>query len=248
MDVLSVLGLLLGAAALFGGNLLEGGHVSALINGSAFIIVFGGTLGAAMLQTPLPVFKRAFAIVSWVLKPPLVDLTKVRKQLVNWGQRSRKDGLLGLEGIAETEQRHFYKQGLMLLVDGTEPDTIRDVLQTDLMLQERADLEAAKVFDAMGGYAPTIGIIGAVLGLIHVMGNLGDPSQLGAGIATAFVATIYGVAAANLIFIPIGQKLRATVRELALEKELVIDGLVAIAEGENPRIIEMRLTTYQQAS
>jgi len=246
VDVLSLVGLLLGLVAIIGGNAMEGGHLGALVNGPAFVIVVGGTVGAVMLQTPKNVFFRAFRILPWVIKPPVADFEQIRKQLISWAYRSRKEGLLGLESIAETEHREFYKKGLHLMVDGAEPESIRTLLETDLMLQERLDLQAAKVFDGMGGYAPTIGIIGAVMGLIHVMGNLGDPSKLGAGIATAFVATIYGVGFANLLLLPVGMKLRTVVRGLALEKELVVDGLVAIAEGENPKLIDVRLEAYTQ--
>lgn len=244
MDVLSILGLSIGVLAIIGGNFLEGGHIEGLLNGPAFIIVVGGTLGAVMLQTPLTVFIRAFQILPWVFKPPLADLNQVQKQIVGWANRSRKEGLLGLESIAQTEQRAFYKKALYLMVDGSEPESIRSLMEVDLTLEERLDLQAAKVFDGMGGYAPTVGIIGAVMGLIHVMGNLGDPTRLGAGIATAFVATIYGVAFANLFLLPIGMKLRTIARQLSLEKELVIDGLCAIAEGENPKLIEIRLDAY----
>lgn len=248
MDVLSLIGLLVGVVAIIGGNAMEGGHLSALLNGPAFVIVIGGTLGAALLQTPKNVFFRAFQILPWVIQPPASNLQTVRKQVVSWATRSRKEGLLGLESIAQTENREFYKKGLHLMIDGAEPDAIRTLLETDLVLQERLDLQAAKVFDGMGGYAPTIGIIGAVMGLIHVMGNLGDPTRLGAGIATAFVATIYGVGFANLFLLPIGMKLRTVIRRLALEKELVIDGLVAIAEGENPKFIDIRLESYTQSA
>lgn len=248
MDVLSLVGISLGLLAVLGGNALDGGHIEGLLNGPAFLIVVGGTVGAVMLQTPYRVFARAIQILPWVFRPPLADLTLVRKQIVSWAHRSRKEGLLGLESIAQAESREFYKKGLHLMVDGAEPESIRTLLETDLILQERLDLQAAKVFDGMGGYAPTVGIIGAVMGLIHVMGNLGDPSKLGAGIATAFVATIYGVAFANLFLLPIGMKLRNTVRDLSIEKELVIDGIVAIAAGENPKMIEIRLDAYVQVA
>tara|TARA_B100000676_G_C18082185_1_gene852068 strand:+ start:1658 stop:2404 length:747 start_codon:yes stop_codon:yes gene_type:complete len=248
VDALSILGIIIGVIAIIGGNALDGGHISGLINGPAFVIVIGGTFGAVMLQTPYQVFFRAFQMLPWVFSPPSADLEVVRRQIVQWAARSRKDGLLGLESIAETEKREFYKKGLQLMVDGTDPDAIRSLLENDLVLHERLDFKAAKVFDSMGGYSPTIGIIGAVMGLIHVMGNLDDPTKLGAGIATAFVATIYGVAVANLFLLPIGAKLKTVVQKLSQEKELVIDGLCAIAEGENPRLIEIRLEVYTRTA
>jgi len=248
MDSLSIIGLIVGFTAILGGNALEGGNMSGLINMPAFIIVIGGTVGAVMLQTPWLLFRQAFVILPWVFKPPLADLDKVRKEVVGWGTLSRKEGLLGLESLAEAEKRSFQRKGLQLMVDGTEPDAIRTLLETDLELEEQNNLQAAKVFDAMGGYSPTLGIIGAVMGLIQVMGNLSDPSALGAGIATAFVATIYGVGLANVLLLPIGTKLRSIVKAQALEKELVIDGLVAIAEGENPKVIDVRLEIYSRVS
>ena len=131
-----------------------------------------------------------------------------------------------------------------MLVDGYEPEDIRMTMEIDLITQEKFDIQAAKVFDGMGAYAPTIGIIGAVLGLIHVMGNLADPTQLGSGIAVAFVATVYGVALANLLFIPIGNKIKSVIHEESRFKEMLIEGIVSIAEGDNPRAIQSRLYSF----
>ncbi|MBC7212405.1 MAG: flagellar motor protein, partial [Pseudomonas sp.] len=188
MDVLSLIGLILAFVAIVGGNFLEGGHVGALINGPAALIVLGGTLAAALLQSPLSAFKRALQIVGWIFFPPRVDLPGGIDRVVNWSLTARKEGLLGLEGVADAEPDPYARKGLQLLVDGAEPEAIRSILEVDFLTQEARDIQAAKVFESMGGYAPTIGIIGAVMGLIHVMGNLADPSQLGNGIAVAFVA------------------------------------------------------------
>jgi chemotaxis protein MotA len=158
--------------------------------------------------------------------------------------RARKEGLLGLEAAVEKEEEPFAGKGLQLLVDGAEPEVIRNVLELDLISKERFDLGSAKIYDGMGGYSPTIGIIGAVMGLIHVMSNLADPSSLGSGIATAFVATIYGVAFANLLLFPIGAKLKTLIQKQSQYREMLIEGLVAIAEGENPRSIEMKLRGF----
>jgi len=164
--------------------------------------------------------------------------------VVSWSMRARKEGLLGLEAAVEKEQEAFAEKGLQLLVDGAEPDVIRNVLELDLIAKERFDLSSAKMYDGMGGYCPTIGIIGAVMGLIHVMSNLADPASLGSGIATAFVATIYGVAFANLLFFPIGSKLKTLIQQQSHYRELLIEGLVAISEGENPRSIELKLRGF----
>ncbi|MCY1448882.1 Chemotaxis protein PomA [compost metagenome] len=164
--------------------------------------------------------------------------------MVNWSLTARKEGLLGLEGIADAEPDNYARKGLQLLVDGAEPEAIRSILEVDFYTQESRDVEASKVFESMGGYAPTIGIIGAVMGLIHVMGNLGDPSQLGNGIAVAFVATIYGVASANLVLLPIAAKLKAIALRQSRYREMLLEGLLSIAEGENPRSIELKLQGF----
>jgi chemotaxis protein MotA len=244
MDVLSIIGLVVGIGAILGGNLLEGGHLGSLVNGPALIIVFGGTLGAVMLQSPVPVFLRALRIASWVVKPPAHDLAGTIQTIVNWSQVARREGLLGLEGLTESESDPFARKGLQLLVDGNEPETIRNTLEVELGAREQRDLASAKVFEAMGGYSPTIGIIGAVLGLIHVMGNLADPSKLGSGIATAFVATVYGVGLANIVFLPIGNKLKTYIQGETQYREMLVQGILGIAEGENPMNIELRLRGY----
>ncbi|SFR49881.1 chemotaxis protein MotA [Marinobacter daqiaonensis] len=247
MDILSLLGIILAFMALLGGNLLEGGTLASLFNGPAALIVIGGTLAATMLQTSGALLKRAFVQARWVFVPPYIGLDDGVGKIMDWSVKARKQGLLGLEGAAEKEPEAFARKGLQLLVDGAETETIRSVMEVDLESREQRDLEAAQVFEAMGGYSPTIGIIGAVMGLIQVMTNLTDPSALGSGIATAFVATIYGVALANLLFFPIANKMREIVRRRSRYEDMMIDGIVAIAEGENPRSIEMRLRGFVQS-
>ncbi|WP_193074819.1 flagellar motor protein [Pseudomonas sp. FME51] len=244
MDILSIIGMILAFVAIIGGNHLEGGHVSALLNGPAALIVIGGTLGAVLIQTPLPVFKRALGLFRWVFFSPANPLRESIGKIVNWSNVARKDGLLGLESIAEMEPDPFASKGLQLLADGCEPDALRSILEVELVSRENNDLRAARVYESMGGYAPTIGIIGAVMGLIHVMGNLADPSMLGSGIAVAFVATIYGVALANLLLLPIANKLKAVILQQSCHREMMLEGLLSIAEGENPRSIEMKLEGF----
>jgi chemotaxis protein MotA len=244
MDALSIIGVVVGFGAIVLGQHLEGGHLSSLLNGPAMLIVFGGTVGAVMLQSPLAVFVRALRMALWVLRPPVNPVSDSIKKIVGWSQACRKEGLLGLEAFAEGESDPFARKGLQLLVDGGEPASIRSALEVELDVREKKDMQAAKVFDGLGGYSPTIGIIGAVMGLIHVMGNLADPSKLGGGIAVAFVATIYGVALANLVFLPTANKLKSLVAAQTSFREMVVEGLVAIAEGENPRNIEIRLLGY----
>lgn len=246
MDILSLLGVVLGFAAILGGNLLEGGALGSLFNGPAAIIVVGGTLAATILQTSWPMLKRAFSQVRWVFVPPFISLEDGIGKVIDWSVKARKQGLLGLEGLAEREPEPFARKGLQLLVDGAETETIRSIMEVDLESREQRDLESARVFEAMGGYSPTIGIIGAVMGLIQVMTNLEDPQSLGSGIATAFVATIYGVALANLLFFPVANKMRGIVRERTRYEDMMIDGIIAIAEGENPKSIELRLRGFLQ--
>jgi chemotaxis protein MotA len=246
MDVLSLIGIILAFVAIIGGNFLEGGHLGALLNGPAALIVLGGTLAACLLQTPMSAFKRAIQIFGWVLFPPRIDMPGGIDRVINWSLTARKEGLLGLESIADSEPDPYARKGLQLLVDGAEPEAIRGILEVDFITQETRDIQAAKVYESMGGYAPTVGIIGAVMGLIHVMGNLADPNQLGSGIAVAFIATIYGVASANLILLPVANKLKSVAIRQSRYREMLLEGLLSIAEGENPRSIELKLQGFME--
>ncbi|MGD9601950.1 MAG: flagellar motor protein [Gammaproteobacteria bacterium] len=241
MDILTLLGLLLAITAVALGQFLEGGHLSMLVNGPALLIVLGGTLGATMVQSPLPTFVRAMRMVRWVFRPPPHDTEAVMKELLQWCRTARRDGLLGLESIVDAVRYDFSRKALQLLIDGNDPVVIRETLQLDSAARESRDLLAARVFEAMGGYAPTLGILGAVIGLIQVMNNLADPSLLGHGIGIAFVATVYGVGFANVVLLPIANKLKALVRDESRLQDMITVGIVAIADGENPRIVESRL-------
>lgn len=240
-DLLSLSGLTVAIVAVLLGQHLEGGSVTTLLNGPAILIVVGGSIGATMLQSPLPVFVRAMAMLVWVIRPPQFQAEAQMKEIIKWAQLARREGLLGLEDVVETVRNAYARKGLQLVIDGNDPETIRETLELDAMARERHDMNAAKVIDGMGGYAPTLGILGAVLGLIEVMNNLADPARLGQGIAVAFVATVYGVGLANLVFIPTANKLKALVREESRIKELVTVGIMAIAAGDNPRVVEARL-------
>jgi chemotaxis protein MotA len=244
MDIMTIVGLLAAFGAILVGQHLEGGHIGSLLNGPAILIVLGGTLGAVMVQTPLRVFYRAVQMLVWMVRPPVNPVRETIEKVVGWSNASRKEGLLGLEPLVDEESDPFARKGLQLLVDGSEPDAIRSTLEVELSSKEHLDLLAAKVYEGLGGYCPTVGIIGAVMGLIHVMGNLADPSKLGGGIAVAFVATIYGVGLANLLFLPAATKLKNLVNDQSQFREMLIEGLAAIAEGENPRNIEARLAGY----
>ncbi len=244
MDILSIVGIVIAFTAILSGSVLDGGNIGQIFQLTAFVIVFGGTIGAVLLQTSLPVFWRAMTIVRWIFVTPQVDLMSTIDKIVNWSQLSRREGLLALEEASENENELFSRKGLQMLVDGNEPETIRDVMETEINTIEQNDMQAAKVFESMGGYSPTIGILGAVLGLIHVMNNLADPEKLGAGIATAFVATIYGVGLANLVLLPMAGKLKAQVKQQSVQYEMTLEGIVSIAEGENPRSLQAKLQSY----
>jgi chemotaxis protein MotA len=244
MDRISPIGILLALAAILGGQVLEGGHLASLLQVTAFVIVIGGTLGAVMLQSSPPVFMRGMRLLPWVFKPPELDFRDMLNRILQWSNTARRGGLLSLESAIDSQADPYTRKGLQLLVDGAEPGVLRAALELEIDSFEDAHRQAAKVWEAAGGYSPTIGILGAVLGLIHVMENLSDPSKLGGGIAVAFVATIYGVGSANLLFLPIAHKLKALIARQTRLKEMVIDGLEAIANGENPRNIELRLEGY----
>lgn len=244
MDIISILGLTLGLSAIIFGQYLEGGHMSSLLQLTAFIIVIGGTLGAVMLQSSLRVFLEGMSMVKWVFSPPPYDPQATLASILEWSQHARRGGLLALEAFIEDQPELFHRRGLQMLVDGAEPAVLRQTLERDITAYESAKVEASKVWMAAGGYSPTIGIMGAVMGLIHVMENLSDPSMLGTGIAVAFVATLYGVGGANLIYLPIANKLRYIISKQVQEKEMFIEGLIGIANGENPRIIDATLQGY----
>lgn len=244
MDKISIAGLALGIFAIVGGQVLEGGHISSLVQPTAFLIVIGGTLGAVMLQSPLPVFLMGLKMGKWVFVPPVTAPQGLIDQMNRWSHVARKEGLLALEAQIQVVKDPFMRKGLQLLVDGAEPDRLREVLEVEITAYEDQMKLSAKVWEAAGGYAPTIGILGAVMGLIHVMENLSDPSKLGSGIAVAFVATIYGVGSANLVFLPIAKKLLANISRMVAMREMFVDGLIGIANGDNPRIIESRMRGY----
>ena len=244
LDLLSLGGLFLAVFAILGGSILKGSGLAALWNIAAFVIVMVGTVAAAMIQWRMEAFMHGLKMFRWVLREPEMDRSGAIEKLVGWSQVARKEGLLGLERSSEEEPDPFLRKGLQLLVDGTEPDMIRNILHVEIDTLEDYDTLGAKVFESMGIYAPTLGIIGAVMGLIAVMQNLADPSKLGSGIATAFTATIYGIASANLFFLPVGHKLKATVAAGSKFREMLVEGLASIAQGENPRSIQVKLNGY----
>ena len=244
MDLFSVIGLILAGVAPIVGAMLKGAGLPALVSPAAFMIVVVGTFAAILVQTPGRVMRRAMGIFPWVFKPPRMDAGELIRRIVEWSQLARKQGLLGLEPLLDEERDSFVRKGLQLVVDGSEPEAIRNIMEVELNTRESADLRAAKVFEGMGVYAPTLGIIGAVLGLMAVMQNLADPAKLGHGIAAAFVATIYGIGLANLFLLPVASKLKVAIQAMSQTREMVIEGMISIAQGENPRSIEAKLQGY----
>lgn len=244
MDRGSLIGLGLAAAAVLGGQAMEGGHIGLFVQPAAFLIVMGGTLAAVLLHYPLPVFMQGMRMARWVFRPPEPEALTLIRRVVQWSHTARQDGLLALERHINMTHDPFQKTGLQLLIDGADAAKLRDTLDVQIVNFETNERQAARVWEAAGGYAPTLGILGAVMGLIHVMENLTEPGKLGTGIAVAFVATIYGVGLANLVFLPIANKIKFTIARRVSEREIVCDGLMGIAQGDNPRIIEARLKGY----
>jgi len=244
MDLLSIIGLLLGIGAIIGGNYLEGGTIDALVNIPALLIVGGGTIGATLLQTEIATFINSLKMLRYIFIPPQFNLNDMAQNLIQISTTARKEGILILEKIANEQEDDFLAKGLQLVADGTNADNLRQILEQDLLNLEEYQLKAAKVFENMGGYSPTIGIIGAVMGLIHLMSSLAEPSKLGTGIATAFVATVYGVAFANLLLLPIGNKLKSLVLNGSKQKEMQIIALVSMVNQENPQGLELKLQGF----
>ncbi len=239
-----LLGIVLGLAVLSGAHLLEGGQLIELLNLPAAIIVLGGTVAAALVQSPGRDFKRALSLMLWALRDEKPDVRRTIDEIKAWTRSSRVSGLMVLEREVEKSDDPFIKSGLQLLADAQPVAVVRSVLETEMVRVENRDMHAARVVESMGGYAPTLGIIGAVLGLIQVMSNLTDPTVLGQGIATAFVATIYGVGSANLILLPLSKKVKRLVIGRSEYYELIVDGMCYIAEGHTPGDVEQRLQGY----
>jgi chemotaxis protein MotA len=244
MDLATIIGLSLALGAVIGGAALEGLHMGALIQPTAAIIVLGGTFGATFVSFPLAAVLKGFKDVGRCFFPPKEEPEAVIKNIINYAAKARRNGLISLEQEAQSVKDSFTKKGISLVVDGIDPQKLRETMEIELSSFEEHSKGSAEVFEAAGGFAPTIGIIGAVLGLIHVMSNLSDPSKLGGGIAVAFVATIYGLMTANVFCLPFASKLKHRLKEELLQKEMVIEGLIAIQNGENPHFIEQKLRAY----
>jgi len=244
MDRASVIGIILGISAVVMGNLLEGGKIRSLLQPTAAVIVFGGTIGATLLSAPPGDVLKALLYLREVFSGHRNERESLIKDIVRFAVVARRNGLIALESEIDRIENSFFRRAMRLAVDGMSPKMVRETMEQENITIEEESRRVAKVYETAGGFAPTIGILGAVLGLIHVMENLSDPSRLGAGIAVAFVATIYGVGSANLIFLPISKKLINRSNDDFMTRELIIEGVLGIQTGINPHYLEERLRVY----
>jgi len=244
MDKSSWFGVLLAMGGIIAGLLLEGGNLRQVVQPTAAMIVFGGTAGAVMLQFPIGVIFAAVRRLGSVFVAPKTMAEPTITRLVQYAQKARKEGIVSLDADLNTIQDPFLRKSLMLAVDGTEPDELRKMMELELENQAEYEERVPQVFESAGGFAPTIGIIGAVLGLIQVMQHLDKIDEVGRGIAVAFVATIYGVGSANLLYLPIAGKMRLRIREEQITREITLEGVASILEGMNPRMLETKLLGF----
>ncbi|MBL8231043.1 MAG: flagellar motor protein [Bryobacterales bacterium] len=243
-DLASAAGLLIATVGILGGLLLEGGKIADIAQYTAAVIVLGGTMGATMLNSPMQTFRSAFKRLAVVFFEKHQPVEAAIEQIIDFATKARKSGIVSLESEIDSIQEPFLKKALILAVDGTDLQEIRSMMELEIsQLEHRADSEA-KVFEQAGGYAPTVGIIGAVMGLIQVMKNLANIDEVGHGIAVAFVATVYGVGIANLFFLPAAGKIKARASEEVRMKEMMLEGVAAIVEGLNPKLIRSKLEAY----
>jgi chemotaxis protein MotA len=244
MDKSSFAGIFIAIGGILLGLVLEGGKLVQILQPTAALIVFGGTLGAVMLQFPLRVVLAAFRRLGHVFFDRSRDPRALIAEIVRYAHKARKDGIVSLDADLEEVADPFLKKSLMLAVDGTEPQEIRTLMELELDNQSEHEEHIPRVFESAGGFSPTIGIIGAVLGLIQVMQHLDDMGEVGRGIAVAFVATIYGVGSANLFFLPVAGKIKMRVRQEQIRREMMLEGVISILEGMNPRMIETKLLAF----
>ncbi|MBC3886122.1 flagellar motor protein [Undibacterium griseum] len=241
MDWASIIGFILVIAGISVGQVMEGGQLSSLVQPTAFVIVVIGTLGAVLIQSRMSTFRRGLNMFQWIVSEPADNSRKNIQDALVWSVVARREGFLSLEGYMTASKDPFIGKGLRLVIDGVDPGRLKDILDVDISLYEMEQRQAAKIWESAGGYSPTVGILGAVLGLIHVMENLTDPAKLGGGIAVAFVATIYGVGLANLLFLPVSNKLKEIIAREVTRREMLSDIFYSIAMGDSPRILEERV-------
>jgi chemotaxis protein MotA len=244
-DIGTIGGIALALGGIIGGLLMEGGKIRDISQITAAIIVLGGTLGAVLVSTPMSVLKGALLRLISILMDKTQPPDSAIEELIAYATKARKNGLVSLESEAAEIQDPFLKKALTLAVDGTDLQEIRNMMQLDMDITDNRAQAEAKVFECGGGYSPTIGIIGAVMGLIQVMKNLANIEEVGHGIAVAFVATVYGVALANILLLPAAAKIKSRIERDTELKELKLEGVIAIVEGLNPKLIRSKLDAYR---
>ncbi|MCC3379532.1 flagellar motor protein [Paenibacillus farraposensis] len=244
MDITIVLGIIAGIIALIGGFVWEGGEFSGLLQGTPALIVFGGTFAAVVISYPASKLKTIPTALRMAFSREDNSTEQYIEDLVSMAATSRRSGVLALERISSEHPNAFLREGLQLVIDGTEQEQIKQILELELDTIEQKHEGYAKIFESAGGYAPTMGIIGTVMGLIHVLGNLTEPTALGPSIAVAFIATLYGVASANLIFLPIASKIRACSEREIIILDMLLQGIMAIQNGENPKLVRKKLEFF----
>ena len=244
LDKSSLSGIVLAIGGILAGLLLEGGNLRQILQPTAAMIVFGGTIGAVMLQFPLPILFHAIRRLGSVFVNPKHKQQATIRRLVKFAQKARREGIVSLDSDLNEIDDPFLKKSLMLAVDGTEPDELRKIMELELNNQAEYEEQVPQVFEAAGGFAPTIGIIGAVLGLIQVMQHLDKIDEVGRGIAVAFVATIYGVGSANLLYLPVSGKMKLRIRDEQIAREMTLEGVASILEGMNPHMLETKLLSF----
>ena len=244
MDIATLLGIIIGFSALIIGFLLEGGHISALFLLPPAIIVFGGTFGAVIASFPMKEIRKIPQWLRIAFTEQDHGVLETYENLVRFAEKARREGLLSLEQEMEEVEDDFMREGMQLVIDGTDPEITREILESNIIVMEKRHKVGIDVFEAAGGYSPTLGIIGTVMGLVHVLGNLSDPDQLSKSIAGAFLATLYGVCFANLLYLPIATKLKQKDQMEVAAREMIMDGILSIQAGENPSILKEKLKTH----
>lgn len=244
MDIFAILGTVIGLGFILAAQALEGGNITQLLQLTAGMIVFGGTAGAVIGSFPPGDLKNAMILLKDVLFPPKTNLDELIAEIVGFATQARKEGVIVLEKVAKNASDPLLTMGLEAVADGADPSLVQGMMENQITQLEEKVNKSSKVFESAGGYSPTLGIIGAVMGLIQVMQNLSDPSKLGAGIAVAFVATIYGLFAANLVLLPVSSRMKFNYQKVFLAKEIMLEGILAIQAGESPALIERKLQSF----
>ena len=238
------IGIIICLGAMMVADVLDGGSPVAFLSPSAILLIFGATFGATIASTSMSQFKTFPKLIGMAMKPRVSDIGTIRGMLVKYAERARREGLLALEGDVEQVQDPFIRHGLQMVIDGLEPDTVEEILEIEIESMQGRHAKGIDMFAKMGGYSPTFGVLGTVMGLVSVLSNLSDPSSLGESIATAFIATLFGVGAANILWLPVSANLKSKDSAEAKERHLALAAILAIQAGDNPRIVSQKLAAH----